>query len=31
VESGQAVVVLVAFIAGIVALSGFLLRRRDVA
>jgi hypothetical protein len=31
VGSGQAVAVLVAFIAGFVALSGLLLRRRDVA
>lgn len=31
VDSGQAVVVLAAFIAGFVAVSGFLLRRRDVA
>jgi ABC-2 type transport system permease protein len=31
VASGQAVVVLVAFIAGFVALSAFLLRRRDIA
>ena len=31
VDSAQAVVVLVAFIAGFVAVSGFLLRRRDVA
>jgi hypothetical protein len=31
VDSGQALAVLVAFIAGFLGLSAFLLRRRDVA